>query len=790
MIRNFFKIALRNLSRNKGFSAINIFGLAIGMASAILILLWIQNELSHDTFHEKIDRIYVANNRDKFNGELWAWNTTPKILGPTIKLEYPADVEDAVRINQSGFLFTIGEKHLNAEGYFTDPGFLTTFSFPLVQGNAKTALSKVDDIVITQKLANKLFGTDNALGKVVKLDSTDNFTVTGVIKDLPNNTSFDFEYLLPWSYMKKIGWDDEYWGNNSVKTYILLKPGVSQAAFDTKIKKVTINHTANTEDKSTTQVFTQKLADRWLYSKSENGRYVGGRIEMVKLFGVIAAFILLIACINFMNLSTARSEKRAKEVGIRKVVGAQKGGLVAQFIGESILIALIAGIIAIITVQVGLSGFNNLVGKELYISYRSPLFWLSFIGFILFTGFIAGSYPAFYLSSYKPVKVLKGTFKAAHALVTPRKVLVILQFTFAIALIICTIIVEHQIKYAQDRDSGYVKDKLVFTPMNGEVEKHYDLIKNDLLSSGAALSVTKSQCPITQRYSDGWGWSWPGSTEADTKTDFVRMASDANFVNTMGVQLLKGRDIDIYNYPADSTAMLLNESAVKVMRLKNPIGQIIRADGSDWRVVGVLKDFIYESPYEKVQQLAIMGPKSWFTTIHYKLNPAKSTADALKLAENVFKKYNPQYPFDYKFADDSYALKFKEEQRTGTLAALFAGLTIFISCLGLFGLATYMAENRIKEIGVRKVLGASIANITTLLSTDFLKLVIISFVLASPLAWYAMYKWLQNYNYHINIEWWVFAAAGLLSVIIAIITVSYQSIKAAIANPTKSLRSE
>jgi putative ABC transport system permease protein len=790
MIKNFFKIALRNLTRNKGFSAINILGLAIGMASAILILLWIQNELSHDKFHEKIDRIYTANNRDKFNGELWAWNTTPKILGPTIKLEYPADVEDVVRVNNANFLFTVEDKHLGSEGYFTDPGFLTTFSFPLVQGNAKTALNKVDDIVITQKLANKLFGTDNALGKVVKLDSSDNFTVSGVVKDLPNNTSYEFEYLLPWSYMKKIGWDDEYWGNNSVRTYILLKPGVSQAAFDTKVKNVTINHTANTEDKSTTQVFTQKLADRWLYSKSENGHYVGGRIEMVKLFAVIAAFILLIACINFMNLSTARSEKRAKEVGIRKVVGAQKGGLVAQFIGESILIAFIAGIIAIIIVQVSLPGFNNLVGKELYINYGSPLFWLFFIGFILFTGFVAGSYPAFYLSSYSPVKVLKGTFKAAHALVTPRKVLVVLQFTFAIALIICTIIVEHQIKYAQDRDSGYVKDKLVFTPMNGEIEKHYRLIKNELLNSGAAVAVTKSMSPITQRYSDGWGWSWPGSTEADAKTDFVRMASDADFVKTMGVTLLKGRDIDIYNYPADSTAMLLNESAVKVMRLKDPIGQIVKADGGEWHVVGVLRDFIYESPYEKVQQLAVMGPRSWFSTIHYKLNPAKSTADALKLAENVFKKYNPQYPFDYKFADETYAIKFKEEQRIGTLAALFAGLTIFISCLGLFGLATYMAENRIKEIGVRKVLGASVANITTLLSIDFLKLVIVSFILASPLAWYAMYKWLQNYNYHINIEWWVFAAAGLLSVIIAIITVSYQSIKAAIANPTKSLRSE
>ena len=789
MLRNFFKIAFRNLLRNKGFSVINIAGLAIGMASAILILLWIQNELSYDRFHEKGDRIFTANNRDKFNGEVWAWNTTPKILGPTMKLEYPADVEDIARANSTTFLLSIGDKHLNSEGIFTDSGFLTMFSLPLLQGNASKALNEISDIVITQKLAQKLFGTDNALGKIIKIDSSDNFTVTGVLKDLPNNTAFDFEYLLPWSYMKKINQDDEYWGNNSIKTYILLKPGVSQTAFDAKIKNITINHTKN-GDKSGTQVFTQRFGDRWLYNKSENGKYISGRLEMVKLFAVIAAFILLIACINFMNLSTARSEKRAKEVGIRKVVGAQKSGLVAQFIGESILLASFAGILAIIIVQLCLSPFNQLVGKELFIGYGNPLFWLFFLGFIFFTGFIAGSYPAFYLSSYQPVKVLKGTFKASHALVTPRKALVVLQFTFAIALIICTIIVEHQIQYAQARDLGYKKDQLVYTYMQGDVEKHYAAIKDELLSSGAAIAVTKSMSPITQRYSDGWGFSWADMKPGDEKTDFVRMASDADFVKTMGVTLLQGRDIDIKNYPGDSTAMLLNETAVKMMRFKNPIGQVVKTDGRDWRIVGVLKDFIYESPYDKVQQLVVMGPASWFSTIHFKLNLARSTAASLKLAEHVFKKYNPSYPFDYKFADESYALKFQDEQRIGTLAALFAGLTIFISCLGLFGLATYMAENRIKEIGVRKVLGASVASITTLLSKDFLALVIISFVIATPIAWWAMNRWLSIYTYRINIEWWVFAGAGLLSVLITLITVSYQSIKAAIANPVKSLRTE
>lgn len=789
MLRNYFKIAFRNLLRNKGFSFINISGLAIGMASAILILLWIQNELTQDRFHEKLDRIYVANNRDKFNGEMWAWDNTPKIMGPTIKLEYP-DVEDVVRVNNANFLFTVGDKKLNAGGTFVDTGFLKMFSFPLLQGSKRKALSEVNDIVVTEKFAKKLFGTADAMGKIVRIDSNENFTVTGVLKDLPNNTAFDFEYLLPWSFMKKLNWDDDGWGNNSIKTYILLKQGVTQAAFDAKIKNITISHSANTDYPATTQVFTQPLAERWLYSKSENGNYVGGRIETVKLFGVIAGIILLIACINFMNLSTARSEKRAKEVGIRKVVGAQKGSLIAQFIGESIILAFIAGLVAILVVELSLSSFNLLTGKQLFIDFGNPFYWFFAIGFILFTGFIAGSYPAFYLSSYQPVTVLKGTFKAANALVTPRKILVVMQFTFAIALIICTIIVEHQIQFAQQRDTGYSKDKLVYVGLQGDIDKHYDLIKNELISSGAAVAVTKSMSPITQRYSDGWGFSWEGSTASDAKTDFIRMASDADFVKTMGVTLLQGRDIDIKNYPGDSTSMMLNETAVKIMRLKNPVGQIINGDGQKWKVVGIIKDFIYESPYEKISQLVVMGPKSWFSTVHFKLNPARSTAEDMRLAEDIFKKYNPQYPFDYKFVDEAYATKFADEQRMGKLAALFAGLTIFISCLGLFGLATYMAENRNKEIGVRKVLGASVASITTLLSKDFLKLVIISFVIASPVAWLAMHKWLSTYAYRIDIEWWVFAGAGLVSVMIAIATVSYQSIKAAIANPVKSLRSE
>ncbi|HTI10076.1 MAG TPA: ABC transporter permease [Puia sp.] len=786
MLKNYFKIAFRNLLRSKGFSVINISGLAIGMASAMLILLWIENEMSYDRFYKKADRLYMMHNRDKFSGELWAWGSTPKIMGTTLKKDYP-EVEDVARFNNITFLTTVGETHLNSRGAFTDSGFISMFDFPLLKGNAVQALKGPSNIVLTEKFAKALFGKEDPMGKTVRIDSNAMFTVTGVLKDLPPNTSFEFDYLLPWSFMTKLGWDDQWWGNNSVNTYVLLKPGSPLEAFNKKVINITTSHSQETE-----KVFAYPVRRLHLYGKSENGQLVAGRIAMVRLFAVIAGFILLIACINFMNLSTARSEKRAKEVGIRKVVGAYRGSLIGQFIGESILLAILAFIIALALVQLSLGGFDQLVSKQLSIDYSSPYFWLFSLTFIVFTGLVAGSYPAFYLSAFNPSKVLKGTFKNNTALVTPRKVLVVLQFSFAIILIICTLIIERQIQYGESRDVGYNRNNLVYTYTQGDASKHYDLIKQELIRSGAATSVTRSANPITRRWSDSWGFHWEGSTEEDAKTDFVRMGSDADFVKTMGVTLLEGRDIDIHEYPYDTSSMLLNESAVKAMHFKNPIGQIVSDGGSTrWKVVGVVKDFILESPFEsKINPIMIQGPREFFQIIHFRLNPANSVATNVAKAEKVFKQYNPQYPFEMIFTDESFAKKFQEEKRIGQLAVLFAGLTIFISCLGLFGLATYMAENRIKEIGVRKVLGASVAGITTLLAKDFIKLVLAAFVIASPIAWYAMDKWLQGFGYRINIGWEVFALSGGLAVLIAILTVSYQSIRAAVANPVKSLRSE
>lgn len=794
MFKNYLKTLLRNIRKNKTYSLINITGLSIGMAAAILILLWIQNEMSIERFHEKGDRLYLMYNRDKDpEGKAWAWPNTPKVMATTLRNDYP-EVEDAVRYWNITFLVTAGEKKLNQRGAFVDSGFLKMFSFPLLQGDKNTALNSNHNIVLTESFATALFGKENAMGKIVRVDSVHNCTVTGVLKDLPNNTRFEFAYLLPWSYVQALGWNDQSWGNNSVRTYTLLKEGALQPVFDNKVKNITIDHTKESANASTTEVFTHPIGKVHLYGKSEDGKLVGGQVETVRLFAIIAGFILLIACINFMNLSTARSEKRAKEVGIRKVSGAGRRLLIFQFLGESIFLCIIAFAIALLLVQLALPGFNELVGKKLFINYTDSQFWIYSLAFILCTGLLAGSYPAFYLSSFNPIGVLKGKFKQAKTLVAPRKVLVAVQFTFAIILIIGTVIVVRQIRHGLDRQTGYDRNNLIYVFTQGDIEKHYLSIKNELLGSGAVTSLTSSANPITQRWSDSWGYYWEGSTKSDEKIDFLRLGTDADFVKTIGVTLLQGRDIDIYKYATDSTAVMLNEAAVKAMRVKDPVGMTIKEVGGDaqWHVVGVIKDFVLESPYQQqINPMMIFGPGgSYHQVIHAKLNSNRATSDNISIIEKIFKKYNPQYPVDYVFADESYARKFQESQRTGKLAALFAGLTILISCLGLFGLAAYMAESRTKEVGVRKVLGASVVNVALLLSKEFLWLVGISFCIASPVAWYVMNKWLDNYSYRIGVEWWVFALAGITAIVIALATVSYQAIKAAMANPVKSLRTE
>jgi predicted permease len=785
MLQSYFKIAWRNLHRNKTFSLVNITGLAIGMASAILVLVWIAHQLSYDQFHEKKDRIYQLYNLLEFEGKKEAWNGTSSLLGPAIQLNYP-QVEEVFRINWvANLIFTTGEKHLEAQGLFTDPGFLRTLDFPLIRGDKNTALNKSESVVLTQSFAQRLFNNEDVVGKTIKVDSNANFTITGIIKDPPSNTAFEFDYLIPMNYRKKINWEIASWSDYGVETYVLLRSGTTPQTANKLLRNIVKSHAQ--EIKS--EIFVHPMPKWRLYSRFQNGKIAGGLIETVRLFGIIGLFILLIACINYMNLSTAKSEKRAKEVGIRKVVGARKGSLVWQFICESVLIAVIAGIIALVFAELSIASFNELVYASLSIPYSNPYFWVCGIAFILITGIISGSYPALYLAAHKPIRVLKGTLNAVNALITPRKILVVFQFSFAIVFIVCTIVIYRQIKFGLSQKTGYNMENLVYVYLRGDINKRYSELRNELYNSGAIESVTRSNSPISFIWTSDATFEWQGKDPV-IKPSFATFHSDNDFAKTMGLDVIHGRDINSLTYPTDTMAVLLNESAARMIGFKNPVGQFLKNSQGNWQVVGVVKDFNAGSPYHPAGPIIVQGPKNWFGTISFRLAKNNATSDNLAKIDAILKKYNPDYPSNFVFADEDYQRKFRGEQHTGKLAALFAGLAIFISCLGLYALASYMAANRIKEIGVRKVLGASIASITTLLSKDFLKLVIVAFFIASPIAWWMMDSWLNNYAYRVRINWWVFVLTGLLSVTIALLTVSFQAIKAAIANPVKSLRTE
>ncbi|OOG16704.1 hypothetical protein BWD42_17940 [Sphingobacterium sp. CZ-UAM] len=797
MINTYIKIAWRNLLKNKAFSAINILGLAIGMAGALLIALWLQNMLGMDRFHEKGDRLYIMSNRDEYQGEKSAWTFTPKILGLSMATDFP-DIEAFTRYDEGNqFLTTFQDKKLIANTVFVDPGFFNMFSLPLLQGSNNIRFDNPKGLVLTESYAKALFGNEDPIGKSVKIDSVNQVTVQAILKDLPSNSSFKFDILLPFAYAKTIGYVDENWGNNSLRTYILLKKGISLSDFNTKIRTYSRDHInaankaeGNKSAKYTGEIFAFPFQDSFLYNNGKGGNYTSGRIDIVKLFVWIGIFILLVASINFMNLSTARSERRAKEVGVRKVIGANKLGLMAQFLTESILISVIGMLVAIILVFIALPFFNELVGKQLNLSLLNFGTWLFLIGFALLTGIFAGIYPAFFLSSFQPIKTLKGKFISKTKGLNVRSVLVVIQFSLAIVLIISTVVVTKQIQYTKQRERGYNENGLLYTSLKGDMEKNYKLIRDELLASNAVISVSKNMSPVTDFYSNGWGYTSGTPTEEDKRISYNRFSTDADAVKNLGLKLVQGRDIDIYKFKTDSNSLVLNESAVKSLHLKNPINSIVDGDGTKWTVVGVVKDFIMGSPFGNNVPMIIFGPRAWFTTIHYRLNTNRNIADNLKTIESIFKKFNPDYPFEYQFIDKTYEEKFKETKAIGTLSMVFAGLTIFISCLGLLALIAYMAETRMKEIAVRKVLGASVTQVTSLLSVDFIKLVIVAILIASPIAWWAMDKWLQDYSYRIQIQWHYFVFAGLVAILISMATISYQAIKAALSNPVDSLRDE
>ena len=781
------KINLRNLKRGGIYSAINIGGLAIGMAAAILILAWIYHEWSYDRFHAKEKNLYVAYNRTAVDGDVLCQDWTPTPLGPTLKTDYPEIAGVARMRNFLTYLYAHDEIKLKIQTNFTEPDFLTMFDFPLLYGNRETALNDPYSVVLTEQAAIRLFEEKNPVGQTLLFADQYWVTVTGVMKDLPGNTHFQFEALAPVELFKTMGGFSDHWGETHWQTYVELQPNARLDLFNESIRGIIKTHTNNTSD---SEVFLYPLGRRHLYSVFENGKPVGGMIDTLRIYGVIAGLILLIACINFMNLSTARSQKRAKEVGVRKVLGGKRWSLIRLFMGESMVVTFIAGAAALYLALLVLPVFNTLMGEQIILNPGNIRFWLAGLGFVFFTGLLAGSYPAFYLSAFRPVKVLKGLFGRKQVPAFSRKVLVVVQFTVACALIVSTLVIHRQVGYARDRESGYNKDQLCCVLLEGDINKNYELIKHDLLSSETAISITRTSAPMSVLWGNTWwGVDWKGK-DPNTRVLFDMYFTDADWIKTVGTTLVEGRDIDMYTFPTDSTAMLLNESAVKVMNFDDPIGEIVSLSGRDWRVVGVVKDFIIQSPYETVNPMIIGGTSGGIHVMHIKLNGANRMADNLAKAEHIFRQFNPSYPFEYHFVDEQYARKFQDEQKLGSLATWFAGLTIFISCMGLFALVAYMAETRRKEIGIRKVLGASVTDVIVLLSKEFLILVLVSVAVASPVAWWVMNKWLANYAYHTNIPWWLFVVVGGISLCIALLTVGFQAFRTATENPVKAIKSE
>ncbi len=793
MIKNYLKIAWRNILRNKVSSMINIGGLAVGMAAAMLIGLWIYDELSFDKNFKNYDRITEVLQNNTMNGEIMTGNSVPWPMGDELRKSFGGDFKYVTMATYNfGHILTYGEKKLTTSGTYFEPSALKMLSFKMLKGNT-SGLNDPSSILLSASTAKAYFGDADPMDKVMKIDNNQVVKVTGVYEDLPDNSSFaGVDFVAPWEQFSNANGlkkQADTWRCNCYFTYAQLADNADVNQVSAKIRDIKLTKVNKIELKQKNQVFLNPMKNWHLYSDFKNGVIAGGRIQYVWLFGIIGVFVLLLACINFMNLSTARSEKRAREVGIRKAIGSLRRQLIYQFLSESLLVVAFAFALSLLLVQLALPFFNDVSGKKMSILWGSPLFWLSGILFSLITGLISGSYPALYLSSFQPVKVLKGTFRVGRLAAIPRKVLVVLQFAVSVTLIIGTIVVFRQIEFARNRPVGYSRDGLIALPMvTGDIHKQFAVVKHELEKDGAIVSIAESGSPTTGDYSSNSGFDWRGKDPA-LAVEFPNIDVSYDYGKTVGWQFTDGRDFSAA-FLSDSVAFVLNETAAKFMGLKNPVGETIKWDGQPFHVIGVIKDMVSESPYEPVRPTLYHMLKGGGDFVIAKMNPKISAHEALDKIQKTFKTYNPAQPFDYQFADDEYAKKFGNEERIGKLASAFACFAVFISCLGLFGMASFMAEQRIKEIGIRKVLGATVFNLWQLLSKDFVLLVIISLLIATPVSYYFMHQWLQGYQYRTEITWWIFAAAATGAMIITLLTVSYQSIKAALANPVKSLRSE
>ncbi len=786
MLKNYLKIAFRSLFKYKTFSIINLLGLAVGFTCFLMIALWIKDELSYDQFHEFEDRLYaVMENQHYSSGEIFTTYATPGVLGEALKEDIPELTYATTMDWWTNTLVSYENKHIKEQGRYVGEDFLKMFSFPLAKGDKETALSEPTSMVISQKLADKFFPGIDPIGKTLRISDRFDHQVTGVLENLPTNSIFKFDYLLPLqAFLDKNAWARK-WNNNGLRTFVMLEEEADYLAVNAKIKDVLKARS----EQDNTELFIQPIADVYLRNDFKNGVYQGGgRIQYVRLFGIIALLVLLIAGINFMNLSTARASVRAKEVGIRKVVGANRKWLSLQFLGEAALVCLMAMGLSLVAVDYLLPWFNQFTGKEVLFPFMSASTWWGLGAMVLVMSLLAGSYPAFILSAFQPVKVLKGQLDKTPKGAWIRKGLVVAQFSIAAFLIIGMLVVQGQLSFLQNKNLGYEKEQLVLVTLDKNLQTKYPALKADLQQLPEIQSVSASHSRITGFSNSSSNFNWEGKNPEEDHL-FVYETVKPDYLATIGAELLEGRDFST-EHPADSANFILNESAVQLMDLETPyVGQRMTAWQQEGQIVGVVKDFNFSTLKEPVEPLVLTMSNSHVWTMYLRIN-GQQTMQILSDIEAHCKKYSSAYLFQYDFADEAYNRLYKSEQVVSRLSIIFALLAIFISCLGLFGLSTFTAERRIKEIGIRRVLGASVGGIVGLLSKDFLKPVLIALVIAAPFAWYFMKNWLNDFAYHIQIGWQVFVIAAVLAIGIALITVSFQSIKAALANPINALRRE
>lgn len=753
------------------------------MACSILIFLWVFDELGHDRFHEDIDRIYQVMEHQTYSGDMFTTQSTPGILAPTLKEEVPEFQYVATYTWNMDFLFTKGEKSLKENGLYARPDFFHILSIPMLQGNRDELLSNPNSVVISREMARKYFGETNPVGESITLNSEELLTVTGVFRKLPENSSITFDFVLPFEdWLKENEWATE-WGNNGPSTIAKLHAGVDVAALNTKLN----DFIKERNEDSNVDLFVCPYADLYLYGQFEQGEVAGGRIDYVYLFSIVAVFILLIACINFMNLSTAKAGRRAKEVGIRKSIGATKGSLVGQFIGESMMITFLSLLLSILLVEAFLPVFNGLTNKAIDINYFEPALMLIFLGTALFTGLLAGSYPAFYLSSFEAVKTLKGTIKSSTGEIFARKGLVVFQFTLSVILIICTIVVYRQIQFTQTKNLGYDKENLLYFTVEGGLNNSWEPFRQEVSNVPGVASISRAGATFMGRNSNTSGLDWPGK-DPETRVLFENVSTDFGLVETLGFELADGRTHS-REFGADTSRIIINQRAADVMGMENPVGKFITLWDQETEIIGLVKDFNFQSLRQEVEPLFFrLAPEyTWRAYVRVNSSDIQNTIAGI---ENVYKKFNPTYPFEYEFMDEQYAALYRSEQRIGDLAKYFSIFAILISCLGLFGLSAFTAEQRAKEIGVRKVLGASVHNLVLLLTKDFTKPVLFAIMIAIPVSWWMMDSWLSDFAYRSALNWWIFMASGVTAILIAWLTVSWQSVRAAWANPVKSLKSE